>query len=125
MTEASRRTGGRRNRGQPRERIVQASPAYVTREIPFYAMLDEEVLVKIENQVARIIQEIGLEFREDEVALQLWREAGADVQGTRVRAPRGMVRALCQTAPNEFEQVARNLERSVRMGGRHQVFAPV
>ena len=125
MAEATRRTRQRRARGPSRERVVAAAPAYVTREIPFYAMLDEEALVRIEQQADRIIQEIGLEFREDEEALRIWREAGADVQGTRVRAPRGMVRQLCETAPREFEQVARNPARNVRIGGNHQVFALV
>ena len=43
-----------------------------------------------------------MEFREDPVALDLWRQAGADVKDTRVRLPRGMARELCRTAPAEF-----------------------
>ena len=36
-----------------------------------------------------------------------------------------LVRRLLASAPAEFTQVARNPQRSVRIGGRHQVFAPV
>ena len=36
-----------------------------------------------------------------------------------------MIRELCRTAPSEFTQLARNPERSVRIGGTNQVFAPV
>jgi len=53
------------------------------------------------------------------------KEAGADVKGTRVRAERGMIRALCRTAPEAFTQASRNPDRSVRIGGDAQVFAPV
>jgi len=124
MTE---RRGRRRRSSRAADRVSRAvtAPAYITRKIPWYEMLDEEALVRIEDQADWIIQEIGLEFREDPSALALWREAGADVNGTRVRAPRGMVRELCATAPTEFTQVARNPARSVRIGGKHQVFAPV
>jgi len=97
----------------------------VKRQIPFFPFADEEALVRLEDQADWLIQEVGLEFRDDEEALRLWREAGADVEGTRVKAPRGMIRELCATAPSEFTQLARNPARSVRIGGTNQVFAPV
>ncbi|MEO1190595.1 MAG: trimethylamine methyltransferase family protein [Pseudomonadota bacterium] len=103
----------------------QAAPAFISRQIPFYALLGEEGLARLEDQADWLIQEVGLEFREDPVALEIWREAGADVQETRVRAPRGMIRDLCKTAPERFTQVARNPDRSVEIGGTAQVFAPV
>lgn len=120
--QAGRR--GRRERGAARP-APTAAPAYVTRNIPFYEMLDEEALVRIEGQADWIIQEVGMEFRDDPVALDIWREAGADVKDTRVRLPRGMARELLKTAPAEFTQHARNPERSVRIGGNNQVFAAV
>jgi trimethylamine--corrinoid protein Co-methyltransferase len=97
----------------------------VKRQIPFFPFADEEALVKLEDQADWLMQEVGLEFRDDEEALRIWREAGADVKGTRVKAPRGMIRELCSTAPPEFTQLARNSERSVRIGGTNQVFAPI
>ncbi|MEM0989619.1 MAG: trimethylamine methyltransferase family protein [Pseudomonadota bacterium] len=116
----------RRARGNRRaDRAAPPAPAYVKRQIPFYEFLGEEGLSRLEDQADWIIQEIGLEFREDPVALDIWRDAGADVKDTRVRAPRGMIRQLCQTAPTEFTQYARNPARSVQIGGRNQVFAPV
>ena len=39
-----------RVRGERRVRAVAASTAYVTRAIPFYDFLDEEQLVRIEDQ---------------------------------------------------------------------------
>lgn len=100
-------------------------PAYVTRALPWYAMLDDEALARIETQAFRLLEHTGIEFRDDPPALDRWRRAGADVQGSRVRTAPEQVRALLATAPEEFTQVARNPARSVRIGGRHQVYAPV
>ena len=120
------RTAGRRGKrsGRERQRTV-ATPAYVTRNIPFYEFLDEEGLVKLEDQADWLMQEVGLEFRDDVEALRIWRDAGADVKATRVRLPMGMARELCKTAPEQFTQHARNPARSVEIGGNNVVFAPV
>ena len=130
MSQATRsrsaRSGGRRRGGgRNRERVQAAAPAYIKREIPFYEFLGEEGLVRLEEQADWIIQEVGLEFRDDPKALEIWRAAGADVKGTRVRLDKGVARELCQTAPSEFTQHARNPTHSVRIGGRSQVFAPI
>ena len=110
------RTGGRRRGGgRMRAREQVTAPAFVKREIPFYEFLGEEGIVKLEQQADWIIQEIGLEFRDDPRALEIWKAAGADVNGTRVRLERGMARELCKTAPTEFTQHARNPLRNVQI----------
>ncbi|NVK30169.1 MAG: trimethylamine methyltransferase family protein [Gammaproteobacteria bacterium] len=108
-----------------RQRQAPPAPAYIKRVMPYYDAVDEETLEALEDHVDWLIQEVGLEFRENPAALERWKAAGADVNGTRVRAPRGMIRALCKTAPSEFTQVARNPARSVVIGGDNQVFVPV
>lgn len=123
---AAAREGGRRARRERRtERSSVASPAYATRKIGYFDFLQEEELQRLEDQADWLIQEIGLEFRDDPEALYIWKEAGADVQDTRVRLPKGMARALCKTAPSRFTQHARNPLRSVEIGERSVVFAPV
>ena len=120
------RDPARRARREERaKRAGLAAPQPITRALPFYDVLDEEALVRLEDQADWLIQEIGLEFREDPEALRIWREAGADVKDTRVRLPKGMARELCKTAPAQFVQHARNPERSVPIGGNRVVFAPV
>ncbi|MDG1210958.1 MAG: trimethylamine methyltransferase family protein [Paracoccaceae bacterium] len=84
MSETPRRRT--RNAGRRSERPVAKAPAFIKRAIPFNEFMGEEGLQKLEDQADWIIQEIGLEFREDPVALDIWRKAGADVQDTRVRA---------------------------------------
>ena len=98
---------------------------FITRKIPLFEPLDEESLALIENNAETVLEEIGIEFREDEEALEIWKQAGADVRGERVRFPRGLCRELCRTAPPEFVQHARNPARSVTIGGGNTVFAPV
>ncbi len=119
------RSGVRRHSGRARERPQATAPAFIRRQIPYYEFLGEEGLVKLEEQADWIIQEIGIEFRDDPKALEIWKTAGADVRGTRVRLDRGMARELCQTAPSSFIQHSRNPDRKVQIGGDSQVFAPV
>jgi len=125
-TQAPRRRGG----GREAKRAARAARAgvsvpYITRKIPVFEVLDEEGLAIIERNADTILEEIGIEFRGDAEALELWKAAGADVQGERVRFAHGMCRRLVQaSAPREFVQHARNPERNVVIGGRHSVFAP-
>jgi trimethylamine--corrinoid protein Co-methyltransferase len=124
-TERSRRGGGRAARQAARASRTPKAPAYVTRRVPVYEVLGEEGLAIIERNADTVLEEIGLDFRDDEAALASWREAGADVEGERVRFPRGLCRSIIKAnAPAEFTQHARNPERSVRIGGPHSVFAP-
>ncbi len=115
-----------RPRGRKRrERVVVAAPAYVTRAIPFYEFLGEEGLMRLEDQADWLMQEVGLEFRDDPEALAIWKAGGADIKDTRVRLPKGMARELCKTAPEKFIQHSRNAHRTVEIGGKSTVFAPV
>ena len=121
------RAGSRRarNREQGGQAKISAAPAYITREIPFFEFATEEGLVALEDHADWIIQEIGVEFRDDPIAIDIWKKAGADVRGTRVRLPKGAARELCKTAPEVFTQHARNPEKTVKIGGPNVVFAPI
>src|SRR5688572_1542408 len=127
MTErmGNRRTGGREGRRAVRlSHAVERLP-FLTRTLAPFEVLGEEGLSIIEHNADTILQEVGIEFRGDEDALRLLRDAGADVQGERVRFPRGMCRQIVQaTAPRQFTQYARNETRNVEIGGMHTVFAP-
>lgn len=120
------RSGGRAGRIQTRaEHAGDAhAPAFLRRQIPVYELLGEEGLALIETNADRILADVGVEIRGDEVALGLFRDAGATVDGARVRFDPGHVRALCATAPTQFTQLARNPARSVEIGGDAIVFAP-
>ncbi|MGE0566292.1 MAG: trimethylamine methyltransferase family protein [Pseudolabrys sp.] len=115
----------RRHRRRDRVRdepVVRGGAAL--RRIPAYQLIDEEGLSAIEAQADWILSEIGVEFRGDETALALFREAGATVDQSRVRFDPGHVRALCATAPREFTLQGRDPRHSVILGGDHLVLKP-
>ena len=119
------RASGRDAKRAARAARAAASSPYITRAIPCYEVLGAEGLALIERNADTILQEVGIEFREDPEALTLWKRAGAEVDGERVRFPRGLCRKLVQdSAPREFVQHARNPARDVIIGGPHTVFAP-
>ncbi len=97
---------------------------YISRNIPTYDVCSEENLVRIEAAADRVLAETGIEFRDDPEALDLWRRAGARVEGVLVRFEPGMLRDILKSAPAEFTQHARNPANSIRIGGRNVVFAP-
>ena len=101
------------------------SMPFINRKLKPFEVLDDEALDLVERNADRIMEEFGIEFREDEEALAMWKEAGADVKGDRVRFPKGLCRELLKTAPSTFTQHARNPARSVQIGGNATVFAPV
>ena len=103
---------------------VLPSP-YIQRALPFFDVLDEEQITRLEDQVDWIMQEVGIAFRDDPEALRIWKEAGSKIDGDVIRAPADWIRDLCKKAPKQFTQVARNPERSVKIGGTNQVFAPI
>ena len=99
--------------------------AWIDRRIPCFEVLDTEALELIEHNADTVLEEIGIEFREFPRALELLKEAGADVDGERVRFPRGMCRSLVQaTTPREYKQHARNPRRSTIIGGARTVLVP-
>ena len=125
-------TGRRRSRGgggaarrAERTAISVETAKYIERNIPNFEVLNEEALEIIEANAETVLAEIGVNFVDNPAALDRWREAGADIDGERVRIPRGLARQLCQTAPSQFTQHARNPERSVEIGGKNLVLAPV
>ncbi|UWQ34825.1 trimethylamine methyltransferase family protein [Leisingera sp. M527] len=129
MTEAAPRRrargGGGAARRAERTSVKIETAKYIERNIPNFEILNEEALEIIEYNADTILEEVGVNFVDNPAALERWREAGADVNGERVRIPRGLARKLCETAPSEFTQHARNPEKSVVIGGRNMVLAPV
>ncbi len=122
----SRRGGGRDARRQLRTGGGGgASAPFITRNIPPVDILSDEATEIIEANAETILEEIGIDFRDDTEALDILRNVGCDVKGERVHFPRGLARQLCATAPASFTQHARNSARSVEIGGNRTVFAPV
>ena len=120
-----KRCGGRDAKQAMRKQPQAQVAAFVERSIPYYELMDEAGLALIEHNADTVLEEIGIDFRDDPEALQLLGDAGASVDGERVRFPRGLCRSLIRaTAPAEYTQHARNPLRNVIIGGKRTVMAP-
>ena len=122
----AKRSGGARKR---RRALSKASPQAVKsapfiRNIPHYDMVGEDRLDAIHRASMRIVEEIGIEFR-DPAALASWKDAGADVRDTRVRIPPALLMEKVALAPSSYRYCGRNRDRSVEIGGRSMGFAPI
>ena len=117
----------RPTRGVQAVSATVASP-HIRRVLPFFDPMDQDQLEKLEAQVDWMIENIGVAFRDDPLALDIWRKAGVEPTGEHgdlIKADAQLIRDLVSKAPSEFVQHARNPERSVTIGGNHQVFAPI
>ena len=104
-----------------------ASP-YIQRKLPFFDVLTEEEMCRIDEQVDWMLENVGVAFRDDPVALDIWRKAGVTPTGPYgdlIKADAQWIRSLVAKAPSQFTQHSRNPERSVVIGGTNQVFAPI
>ena len=127
MTEEvhHRRGGGRAARQVTRNSSNAQRDAYLTRSIKPYELVSDEDLELLEHNADTILEEIGVEIRDYPSAIERFKKAGALVDGTRLRFPRGMCRSIIQaSAPRQYTQHARNPLNNVQIGGDATVFAP-
>ena len=127
MTDTKRRarSGGGAARRAERTAVRIETARTIERAIPNLDIFHDEAIELIEDRAEQVLEEIGVAFLDNPPALERWRAAGADVDGDRVRIPRGLARKLIETAPRSFVQTGRNPEKSVTIGGRGLVLAPV
>ena len=120
-----RKGGGREGRREARASSGRVSAPFIQRKIPYMEILSEEGLQLIEGNADMLLEEVGIDFLDDAEVLDLFKAAGAKIDGTRVRFPRGMCREIIQaSAPSEYIQHARNPARSVTIGGKNTVLVP-
>ena len=119
------RGGGGAARRAERTAVRIETARYIERNIPNFEILTPEAIEIIEWNADTVLEEIGVRFPDQPEALARWKDAGADVTEDRVRIPRGLARKLCGTAPSRIVQHARNPEKTVEIGGRSLVLAPV
>ncbi|HJL77507.1 MAG TPA: trimethylamine methyltransferase family protein [Acidimicrobiales bacterium] len=127
MSDAPRRrSGGRAARQAARAETAAAGVhPYLIRTMPPFEVVSEDGLALIEENADTILEELGIDFRDYPSSLELLRSAGAEVDGERVRFPRGMCREIITAnAPAVYTHHGRNPEHSVQVGGNATVFVP-
>ena len=121
---SSRRSGGRAARQAARTARSLESVPYLTRQLSPVEVLSHEGLETIEHHADVLLERVGVEIVNYPEALEIFKEAGCEVEGGRVRFPAGLARTLLKSAPRAFVQHARNPEHNVVIGDPHLVFAP-
>ena len=120
--------GSRRGRSvRQAERLARGleSLPYLTRTLAPVEVISPEGLEQIEHNADTLLERVGIEIGNYPEAIEIFRGAGADVDGNRVRFPRGMCRQIVTaTAPRVFTQRARNPARNVVIGDPHMVLVP-
>ena len=86
--------------------------------------LGPEGVQAIHDGAMRILEEIGIEFLNEE-ALELFKQAGCKVNGTNVRMGREWVMEMLAHAPAQFDITPRNPDRKITIGGKHILFGNV
>ncbi|WP_443089929.1 trimethylamine methyltransferase family protein [Yoonia sp.] len=86
--------------------------------------LDAAGVQAIHEGAMRILEEIGIEFLNEE-ALVLFKKAGCIVNGTNVRMGRDWVMEMLGYAPALFDITPRNPDRKITIGGNHILFGNV
>ena len=95
------RTRGRRGRAAAQEAAAEPRAPYIQRKIPPYQVLADADLAIIEANAETILEEIGIDIKDDAETRDIFAAAGASVDGDRVRFPRGMCREIIQTDRSE------------------------
>ncbi len=110
--------GRRRERTKRVRSIVADQPpfAQARRRLPPTPLVSEDELESIHLASLRVLAETGMDFLHPE-AHRLLRDAGARVDGERVRFDPEMVKEYLSHAPAEYTLHGRNPERNVHIGG--------
>ena len=77
----SRRGGGRGARREARGAAQAASAPYLVRKIDPIDILSEEACQLIEENAETVLEEIGIDFRDDPEALAILKDKGCDIKG--------------------------------------------
>ncbi len=124
--DTGRRRGGGRRRFRDAAPTGPQQPPWRTLRRPYEpvrAVSDDE-LEAIHRASLRVLAETGIDFLHPRARL-LWGQAGADVDGDRVRLPAELVESLVAEAPATFRLHARNPAHDVEIGGDAVVFGSV
>ncbi len=121
-----RRSGGRagnarRSTGNVIEQMPWRVPVNTDRPTE---PLTPEGVAAIHDGAMRILEEIGIEFLNEE-ALALLKQAGCTIDGYNVRMGRDFVMEMLAKAPSSFTITPRNPDRQITIGGKHMVFVNV
>lgn len=86
--------------------------------------LGPEGVAAIHDGAMRILEEIGIEFLNEE-SVVIFRQAGCTVDGTNVKMGRDWVTEMVARAPSQFDIIPRNPDHKITIGGKYILFGNV
>ena len=119
-----------RREARRRREAAQTRPVsqrtYRQAQLPFPPMrlISDDEVETIHAKSLLLLEEIGMDVLNPE-ARDLYRSAGACVEGERVRIGREIITEALTSAPAEFTMYCRNAGRNIRMGNNWIAFWPV
>lgn len=119
-----RRSGRRRLKDAAAPEVVIPKIVQPVNQLPVYELVDPGALELVHQASMKILSEIGIAFL-DEEAQAILKANGVRVEEDIAYFDPEMVIDVVSQAPFQFNQLARNAEREVVIGGRHMCFAPV
>jgi trimethylamine--corrinoid protein Co-methyltransferase len=122
----ARRSGGRKgNQRRDLAHAIEQTPWRIPHnpDAPTEPLSPDGVEA-IHNAAMQVLEEIGIEFLNDE-ALDYLRKAGCKVTDQNVKMDREWVMEMIGHAPSQFDIIPRNPERTITIGGDHMVFVNV
>jgi trimethylamine---corrinoid protein Co-methyltransferase len=120
-----RDAANRRGAGSLVKGAIPQLPRHKTkRAFPPMALVSADEVEAIHVASLKVLSEIGMDFMLPE-ARELWRKAGAKIDGERVRFDPAMIEEIMQTCPSEFMLHARNPANNAAIGGNNMTFGTV
>ena len=118
--------GGAEARRAARSGVPARQLTYIKRNIPIYEVLSEEGLSLIEANAETVLQEIGIDFRDDAEALDMWKHGRAPTsRATGCASPRDWCGRSSRRRRANSPNMRATRSGSVIVGGKNTVFAPV
>lgn len=129
MTTIGSARSGRRGGSRGKRRDAPTGPAQppwrpLRRHFDPVRAVSDDQLESIHEASLRVLAETGMDFLHP-VARQMWADAGADVDGDRVRIEGELIAQLVANAPSTFTLHAPNPAHDVTIGGDSVVFGAV
>ncbi|MDU8927116.1 trimethylamine methyltransferase family protein [Alisedimentitalea sp. MJ-SS2] len=120
------RAGGRAGKAARRgSEVIEQMPWNPPRRVdPPVEPLNEEGVAALHEGAMRILEEIGIEILNAE-ALEIFREAGAIIDGENTRIGRDFIMEMLSHAPESWDLTPRNPERRITVGGDTMLFGNV
>jgi trimethylamine---corrinoid protein Co-methyltransferase len=124
-TRRPRRGGARANPGAGGGAVIPQLPRRkIKRLFPPTNIISADEIESIHQSSLKVLAEIGMDFL-DAQARDMWRKAGAKVEGERVRFDPALLEELMSHCPSEFTVHARNPENNMQIGGNNMSFGTV